>query len=152
MINSLSRGCSKWAAKIPLQISYYHGESIPVYATSHVVSKAFDKKANKDLNSINYTDMPWMLDSSLKAISRANQQTRASYQRLFALGVDTYLLLPYLHFLEKNAVEYFQGETGLLSVLKNGKINRVTPMGIIKNGKSRITKSAKDTLSTKAGS
>ena len=142
----------KQARQIPLQISYYHGENIPVYATSHVISKAFDIKANKDLNGIHYTDMPWMLDSSLTAISRENQQVRASYQRLFALGVDTYLLLPYLHYLEKNSVEYFEGETGLLSVLQDGKINRITPMGVIKNGNSKITKSAKAILSPKSGS
>jgi len=138
----------KQARQIPLQISYYHGENIPIYATSHIISKKSDYKANKDLNGINYTDMPWMLNANLEAISRESLNSRASYQRLFALGVDTYLVLPYLQFLEKNNVEFYHGETGILSVLNNGKINRMTPMGTIKNGQSRLIKSAKDILAS----
>lgn len=136
----------KQARQIPLQVSYYHGEDIPIYATSHIIAKVQDIKANKDLNGIHYTDMPWMLDTSVDAISRKSQTQRASYQRLFALGVDTYLVLPYLNFLSQNRVEFFQGETGLLSVLPDGKVNRKTPMGSIKNGNSFITKQARDTV------
>jgi len=137
----------KQARQIPLQISYYHGEDIPIYATSHIIAKVPDKKANKDLNGIIYTDMPWLLDSTQDAISRENQQSRASYQRLFSLGVDTYLVLPYLQFLEKNNVEFYHGETGKLSISNDGKLNRITPMGTIKNGQSRVIKSLNKTFS-----
>lgn len=128
------------ARQIPLQISYYHGENIPVYATSHVMADTTKQKQNRDLNGIFYTDMPWLLDTQMTAISRQTEQTRASYQRLFSLGVDTYKLIPYLYFLQKNSLEHFQGESGLISIAENGKLFRQTPLGTITNGRSQLIK------------
>ncbi len=124
----------KQAKQIPLQISYHHGANIPIYASSHIIGKAFIKKENTELNGVSYTDMPWLLDSKIPAISRSSKQKSAAYQRLFAFGVDSYNMLPYLKLMAQNSSEQFTGETGLLHITKMGYIKREIPIATIKNG------------------
>jgi len=128
----------KQAKQIPLQITYNHGADIPVYATSHIIGKAFDKKINSDLNGITYTDMPWLLDTNLPAISRIYRQKRAPYQRLFSFGVDSYQIIPYLKLMGKNSAEQFSGDTGVLYISDLGYIKRQLPTALIENGKAKI--------------
>jgi uncharacterized protein len=128
----------KQAKQIPLQISYNHGEDIPIYATSHIINKAFNQKENTDLNGISYSDMPWLLDKELQVTSRLNRQKRASYQRLFALGVDSYQVIPYLQLMRNNSAEHFSGDTGIIHVTDMGYIKRQVPTAKIVNGKAII--------------
>ncbi|MFK5984247.1 MAG: penicillin-binding protein activator [Pseudomonadota bacterium] len=128
----------KQGKQIPLQISYYHGADIPVYATSHIIGKAFDKKANSDLNGITYTDMPWLIDSTIAAISRSSKQKSAAYKRLFSFGVDSYNIIPYLSLMANNSSEQFSGETGLLHISELGYIKRKMPIATIINGQAVV--------------
>ncbi|MFK5893693.1 MAG: penicillin-binding protein activator [Pseudomonadota bacterium] len=128
----------KQAKQIPLQISYHHGEDIPIYATSHIIGKAFNKKENTDLNGITYTDMPWLLNKDLVVTSRLNRQKRTSYQRLFAFGVDSYQIIPYLQLMKKNTAEHFSGNTGIIHITEFGYIKRQVPTAKIVNGKAII--------------
>jgi outer membrane PBP1 activator LpoA protein len=126
----------KQAKQIPLQITYNHGGDIPVYSTSRIISKPFSKRANTDLNGIIYTDMPWLLDQKIPAISRLNQQKYTSYKRLFSFGVDSYQILPYINLMGQQSSEQFTGDTGTLTINKMGYIKRQLPTAKIVNGRA----------------
>jgi outer membrane PBP1 activator LpoA protein len=130
----------KQAKQIPLQITYNHGADIPVYATSHIIRKAFNKNINADLNGITYTDMPWLLNPNLTVISRITGQKQAAYQRLFSFGVDSYQIIPYLKLMGSNSAEQFSGDTGILNITNMGYIKRQIPTAIMVKGKAVINK------------
>ncbi len=127
----------KQAKQIPLQITYHHGETIPIYSTSHMVANYHNARQNIDMDGVNFADMPFLLDNTQEFTSQQNSYQRNLYQRLFAMGVDSYQLAPYIHYLYKNPTESFAGDTGQISIDSNGHIIRSLPwthfdQGIIK--------------------
>jgi len=125
----------KQGKQIPLQISFHHGGKIPIYTTSHIIKDAFNEKENGDLNGIIYSDMPWLLQREIPAISRMGKQKNNSARRLFSLGVDSYALLPYLKLLQQQQLKQFAGETAKLYINENGYIKRLFSFAKIQNGK-----------------
>ncbi|MCG8427992.1 MAG: penicillin-binding protein activator, partial [Chromatiales bacterium] len=65
-------------------------------------------------------DIPWILLSntdqplSREALSSAYQPGSALLQRLYAMGIDSYQLIPHLARLQGNSRETFEGATGRL--------------------------------------
>lgn len=113
------------ARQIKPTLAFHYGGNIPVYATSHVYSDD-DSKANQDMNGIRFTTLPWFFEEKAperRALQRyAN--TAASYQRLYALGVDAYYLYPRLRQLRDVTGARYYGYTGALSLSEDGKIQR----------------------------
>ena len=99
------------------------------------IKDAFNEKENGDLNGIIYSDMPWLLQREIPAISRMGKQKNNSARRLFSLGVDSYALLPYLKLLQQQQLKQFAGETAKLYINENGYIKRLFSFAKIQNGK-----------------
>jgi outer membrane PBP1 activator LpoA protein len=122
------------ARQIPLQIIYQHGETLPVYASSHIISSYHNRKNNIDLDGVHFADMPWMLGKDNNAISLSNHYQSILFQRLFTLGVDSYRISPYLQYLSENPSESIVGESGQLSISNHGYVIRTLPWVTFSDG------------------
>ncbi len=113
------------------QLNYYRAMQIPVYATSHIFTGNMDPIRDADLDGIMFGDMPWMLihDGSIKALRTQLQHGNWKYahtalDRLYALGVDSYAVIPQLNRLSTEQGVHFDGVTSSLSIGPHGRFHR----------------------------
>lgn len=129
---------------IDVNTSTFSGE-IPVYATSKSHSIEGDKLDQKDLVSLKFTEIPWMLDRRRFKQQRAlhDQLWKANNddaQRLFALGFDAWNLIGQLAQMRALPSLNAQGMTGQLSVNSAGIVKRKFLWGIYnRNGVQQTT-------------
>jgi uncharacterized protein len=126
------------AKQIPLQIIYHHGETIPVYSTSRIVADYHNAKKNIDMDDVYFSDMPFLLGLAQDATSLQNMYQNTLYQRLFAMGVDSYQIAPFVRYLSRNPSESFSGDTGQLTINSSGYIIRSLPWATFNQGKIKI--------------
>lgn len=109
------------------QLSFFHAQHIPVYATPQIYSGLPNPQLDMDLNKITFCDVPWLFDNvypgelSRSALRSTWQQFPSIYLRLIAMGIDAYNLVPHLDKLD--TVQY-QGATGNLLLTREGRIKR----------------------------
>lgn len=126
------------------QLRFHEAGGIPVYATSHIFTGSVNPQADMDMDGVMFPDLPWILfphDGSPSIKSRVNENFQADtsvYQRLYALGVDVFHLIPNLYRLAFDDDARFSGETGLLSMSGDGRISRKLPWSKIINGKPEL--------------
>ena len=122
------------------QLQFHHAETVPIYATSRSYSCFADPDADRDLNGVIVADSPWRLADDANApaerlaVSRAWPGRNETYGALFALGVDSYRLLPYAPHLRDVPDKTIQGATGILSMDSDGRIRRQPEFGIFRSG------------------
>jgi outer membrane PBP1 activator LpoA protein len=112
------------------QINFFHGLDLPVYSTSEVFTGKPDPINDTDLNGVVFGDMPWMLEREgrIQALRQAiqgewpNRQTQLD--RLYALGVDSYGVIPQLDRLTNDFFARYNGVTGGLTIDRTGRIHR----------------------------
>jgi len=126
------------AKQIPLQIIYHHGETVPIYSTAHIVSNYHNARQNIDMDGVNFSDMPFLLGSTENSTSLQNTYQSTLYQRLFAMGVDSYQLAPYVDYLYKNPAESFSGDTGQITIDYKGHIIRTLPWATFNQGNIKL--------------
>ncbi len=108
----------------------YLDAAIPTYGVSQVYDGETKSLQNLDLVAVRFVDMPWLLEpetaetASLHAA--AAEFKSVDLQRLFALGVDAYRLLPRLQAKSAGKV-VLEGVTGKL-VYENNMLVRELPM------------------------
>ena len=124
----------KQAKQIPLQIIYHHGDTIPIYSTAHMVSNYHNARQNVDIDGVIFSDMPFLLGLKPEAISTQSGFQNILYERLFAMGVDSYQLAPYIKFLAENPAESFSGDTGQIHINSENKVIRLLPWASFKQG------------------
>ncbi len=124
-------GGAAQARLVKPQINYFRAHDIPVYATSHVYAAQPDPVNDADLNGIVFGDMPWLLLNEGAAVARrsAFPPHTAAYRntpldRLYALGMDAYTIIPSLAYLRRNPIAEISGATARLHVSSDGHINR----------------------------
>lgn len=139
------------AKQIPLQIIYHHGETIPVYATSHIIGNYYDSRKNIDMDGVIFSDMPFLLGLAPDAASLQNSYQTPLYQRLFAMGVDSYQVAPYVNYLADNPSESVSGDTGQLSINFDGHIIRSLPWASFSQGKVKLEQKQQD-MNSRTGS
>jgi outer membrane PBP1 activator LpoA protein len=110
---------------------------LPIFSTSQIFSGKQNRKKDTDLNGIQFTDLPWLLESSELKTEVENNQKRAkgNYARLYAMGVDAFRLYPRLKQLSALPHSKIFGVTGDLSIDGEGKIHRKMPFAIFKRGR-----------------
>ena len=115
------------ARSINPQLSFFHAQHLPVYATPHVYSGLPNPQLDMDLNTITFCDIPWLFDNvyqgelSINSLRSTWQQFPSVYLRLMAMGIDAYNLVPHLGKL--SSVQY-HGATGNLLLTRDGRIKR----------------------------
>lgn len=119
---------------IDVNTSTFSGQ-IPIYATSKSHSIEGDKLDQKDLVSLKFTEIPWMLDrkrfaSPSKLHDQLWKANNDDAQRLFALGYDAWKLIGQLAQMRALPSLTAQGMTGQLSVTNDGVVKRKFLWGI----------------------
>ncbi|MCJ7558070.1 MAG: penicillin-binding protein activator [Gammaproteobacteria bacterium] len=119
------------------QLKFHYASDLPVYATSAIYQP--DVGANKDLDGLAFTDMPWLLslakdNSGLHAmVATSFVDLQENQPRLVAMGVDAFRLLPWLY--SGQQVSGLPGATGVLSITANGIVQRQLEWARFSNGR-----------------
>ena len=118
--NSQARG-------IKPTISFFYGEDLPVFATSHINRYSANKLNNIDLNGIYFCEMPWNLENRDKVqaeIAKNWEEDTKELAPFFALGADAHKIIQRLKQVEKYPDEPIFGSTGVLRMNSNYIIKR----------------------------
>ncbi|TMO80058.1 LppC family lipoprotein [Pseudoalteromonas sp. S3776] len=105
-------------------------ERIPLYASSKSHSKQIDRTDKGDLEGLYFTELPWMLNSTVKQHNLRNQyntlwpENADISQRLFAMAYDAVSVLSDIRQLSIMPGNKFTGLSGKLSVNTSGHIER----------------------------
>ncbi|MBR9909087.1 MAG: ABC transporter substrate-binding protein [Gammaproteobacteria bacterium] len=130
---------SQEARQINPTLAFHYASQLPVFATSYIFDGDEDGKGDRDLNGIKFSTLPWYFDKSSpeKRAIQATVNPAPSYQRLYALGIDSFHLYPRLQQLEQSPLARFYGSTGSLSLSPQRRIERDQVWAEIVNGSAR---------------
>jgi len=122
-------GRAQQARLIMAQLKLYATGGVPIVSTSQVYQGAGNASLDADLNSVEFTELPWLLGIDTVGPSRASirsalPQAGTSAGRLYALGIDAYRLLPYLDHLRQHPDDVFPGATGRMRMDAFGGFER----------------------------
>jgi outer membrane PBP1 activator LpoA protein len=95
---------------VPL-LKFYYGTTIPIYASSAIYSGKPNPSSDSDLNTVLFTELPWLI-----YLAKQPAMPNISYDRLYAVGYDAYLLSNNLTRLKNLANFPIYGATGRLSM------------------------------------
>lgn len=129
------------ARQIRPLLDFYYAETIPVVAGSQIYSGKANPKTDRDLNGIEFCDIPWLLekpDAIQQALVQAWPKADHRYFRLNAMGVDAYRLQSRLQLLTQIPDAGLFGATGNLSIGIDNKVHRELSWAIIKNGRPQL--------------
>ena len=126
------------------QLRYYHASALPMLSTSLIYPGAPDPRRDIDLNGVYFVDMPWILGHGPTITSRrqaANQRygdSARSYARLFAMGMDAWLLTRRVAGKGLSEGDTFEGMSGVLAVRPRGRIQRDLAWAVFRGGKPKL--------------
>ena len=128
------------ARSIKPLMAYHYAGDIPVYGTSRLYSGYTDKAKDRDINGIRFTDMPWVLEQASPLHRTISQEIISSkeYQRMYALGIDSFNLHPRLRQLKEIPNSRVYGETGTLKLNEKQQIERQLLFAHIKSSIANI--------------
>jgi outer membrane PBP1 activator LpoA protein len=118
------------ARQIKPLLNYYYAGDVPVYATSSVYGGSTNTIKDRDLNGIIFCDMPWVFKHQLGNKNWPEQFN--SYNRLYALGMDSYALSTQLN--ELLLFPAISEKSGILYLSTNQQIARILAFGQFKQG------------------
>ncbi len=129
------------ARQIKPTLAFNYAGSLPVIATSHIYSGQLQTSKDRDLENIVFCDIPWVFENSQlrKDIHKLWPKSKSAFDRLFALGVDSYQLYTRLGQLKVLNHSQVQGQTGLLSMDQHGQIIRYLPFATFTKGRPKLT-------------
>ncbi|HEY0634393.1 MAG TPA: penicillin-binding protein activator [Gammaproteobacteria bacterium] len=122
------------------QLKFNFAGDLPVYATSSIYGGRPDANQDRDLDGVMFCDMPWTFDSAgpqqapRHALKAHLPHYGGQLQRLVAMGVDAYHLVPMLRMLQSYPYERLAGETGTLRVGSDKRLLRELKWARFKNG------------------
>lgn len=122
---------SKARQIMPL-LKYYYAGDVPVYATSSVYSGSANALKDKDLDGIIFCDIPWVFSHQMGTKNWPEQFN--SYNRLYALGMDSYTLATQLNQLILFPADGSNDSTGILYLKPTQQVARVLEWGQFKQG------------------
>ncbi|MFI4962707.1 MAG: penicillin-binding protein activator [Legionellales bacterium] len=122
---------SKARQIVPL-LQYYYAGDVPVYATSSVYAGSADALKDKDLDGVIFCDIPWVFSHQMG--SRNWPEQFNSYNRLYALGMDSYAIAAGLKQLKVFPADSLKGTTGSFYLKPSQQIARVFEWGQFKQG------------------
>lgn len=135
---------AKHARLIKPQLNYFRASGVPVYTTSQVFSGKSDPANDADLDGVMFGDMPWMLvnDGKIAALRERIQgawpYAHSPLDRLYALGVDAYAIIPHLNRLLADNNLRFGGVSAGLSVGSDRRLHRQLLWARFRSGQPRL--------------
>ena len=142
------------ARSVRPQLAFFHAGGLPMLGTSRISAIDDDVKANRDLNGIAFADTPWALDSNVKSSSLYRQAQQSNpdnidvFGKLYALGMDAWMLINNLNTLTSDSRVELDGFTGKLSLTPEGRVRRQLLWAQYRDGKSVRLKPIKFTPSS----
>ena len=127
----------KQARQIKPLLDFHYAADIPVFATSHIYSGKPETSKDRDINGVEFCDIPWLLATPTETQENLNHawpNTASRYRRLNALGVDAYRLHARIQLLTGVPGARFFGATGVLSLSPENLILRELNWAKIKKG------------------
>lgn len=115
------------ARQIKPLFNFHYAADLPVLATSHIFSGEPNPGLDRDLNRIEFCDIPWFFGEQSDAkqhLEAAWPQSDPRFSRLNALGVDAYRLISRLQLLVAVPGSIFYGATGALALDEQHQIQR----------------------------
>ncbi|MEE8058428.1 MAG: penicillin-binding protein activator [Pseudomonadales bacterium] len=128
------------ARSIKPLLAYHYAGDIPVYGTSRLYAGFDDVKKDRDINGIRFTDMPWVLNKPSLLHQQISSEIVQSkqYQRMYALGIDSFQLHPRLRQLEEITNSRVYGQTGTLKLNGRKEIERQMLLAQIKGNRAKL--------------
>jgi outer membrane PBP1 activator LpoA protein len=120
------------ARQIMPMLRYYFAGDVPVYATSAVYSGSANAQKDRDLEGVLFCDMPWVFNHQMGYKNWPEQWN--SYNRLYALGMDSYALVTQLNQLLLFPAMGASDRSGVLYLSSNQQIARILSWAQIKQG------------------
>lgn len=102
---------------------------LPVYATSHVFGGRTDPGKDSDLDGIVYTEIPWIMEGL-----QNGTLNNSAFPRMFALGMDSFLISKNLPSIARTPNALVQGKTGNITLSGNRQVQRQLLMATFVNG------------------
>ena len=124
------------ARQVKPLFDFYFANDIPILATSSVYAGSPNPKRDRDMNGIQFVDMPWLVDSRQNRHAKSRQEGHASGEatRLFAMGVDAYEITLKFNQLQRSPNSSVSGATGRLTLTPDNRIKRHLSWAKISNG------------------
>lgn len=117
--------------------AFYFGGDLPVYSPSLIFEGNTDRSRDRDLNNVNFTDIPWTLGENNpfrdKAVDAFNV-IGGQLGRLFAMGADAYQIGNRISLLQQLEDASLDGQTGHLTMTADRKIQRQQIWAQFQNG------------------
>ncbi len=119
-------------------LNYYYAYNLPVYATSNLYNG--NNRRENDLNGIQFIDAPWMIPQTDEQASNKQKIVKmfpaagGSLGRFFALGYDSFLLIPEISQLSALSDYSVEGLSGELTMDFYGRIVRKLAWAKYQNG------------------
>jgi outer membrane PBP1 activator LpoA protein len=132
------------AREIRPQLQFHHASDLPLYTTSHSYSGKPNPRKDLDLEGIRFPDIPWLLLAegskplSKERLGKIFPQSKTSHRRLYAMGIDSYRLLPHLQRLQSSSRESLDGETGILFLDGLNYVHRQLVWAEMKRGEPKV--------------
>ncbi|MGK0545555.1 penicillin-binding protein activator [Halomonas cupida] len=133
-----------YARQVPPTMEYYSASNLPVYATSHLYEGSPQPRLDKDLNGVQFADIPWNIPDAAVGGAEAlpyydsyrelKEQGSPSMFRLMAMGVDAYELARRMPQIQALPGSRIQGATGTLSTTGDARIYRELPWAQFSDG------------------
>ncbi|MEQ6886857.1 penicillin-binding protein activator [Salicola sp. Rm-C-2C1-2] len=126
------------ARRINPLFAFYYGADLPVYGSSLLYRGAPDPAKDSDLDGIRFTDIPWVLGGApsergtLRALFPGLGER---YDRLFALGFDSYRLTDQIQLLREIEGYRVEGVTGVIRNTGNGSFERTPEWATFRQGR-----------------
>ena len=120
------------ARQIMPLLKYYYAGNVPTYATSTVYAGSVNVMKDRDLDGLIFCDMPWVFTHQMG--SRNWPEQFNSYNRLYALGMDSYALTTQLNHLLLFPAMGISDKSGVLYLNSSQQIARILAWGQFKQG------------------
>ncbi len=135
LANSQGRASMVFMAATPSQARILgpllaeQASNLPVYATSHIFSGKVDASKDRALDGITYTEIPWVMENL-----QSGRLNASTYPRMFALGMDAFLIAKNLPNIARNPNSRVDGKTGNISLAGNRQVQRSLLFATFDNG------------------
>jgi outer membrane PBP1 activator LpoA protein len=105
-------------------LRFHDAGDIPVYAMSRIYSGRVAPASDRDLDGVIFPTTRWQLRASGKTYKLPASVRDGAFGNFYALGQDTWRLLPWLPLMRKDPDLWFSGEVGALRLIQDGRIQR----------------------------
>lgn len=125
------------------QLKLFGLSEVPMLSTSMIYAQGGNAQLDRDLSGVEFCDAPWLLDDlpglpERSAMSRYMDSANGGSARLFAFGIDAWLLARTRHVPGQD--RSLQGASGMLSIDDSGEVQREPAFAVFRSGRpSRLS-------------